>query len=129
MPNRASRRCPRCRKTYTGTDCSTCQGRDQAYRDARPDDASAFYHTSEWARISRGFIRQHPWCVLCAAAGERVPAKVADHHPRSRRQLADDPRIRNPDAWCFLRALCIGHHRTETNRLQPGGFIAHPERY
>lgn len=128
MPNRAAKRCARCRATFTGKRCPTCVGRDAAYQADRADEASGFYHTAEWKRLSGHYLKHHPWCVLCEADGRHEPAKVADHYPKSRRQLLDAG-IRHPDAWRWLRALCMGHHRSETNRLQPGGFIAHPERY
>ena len=123
MPSRAARRCPRCRQTYTGPKCTRCTKRDDAYRAARADDLDRYYSTAEWQRISRHYLNHHPACVLCGA-----PSKVADHYPKSRRQLVAEG-ITNPDTWRRLRPLCIACHRTETNRLQPGGFIRHPERY
>lgn len=128
MPSRAAKRCPRCRQTFTTTVCPTCTVRDQEYRAAHDDGAGEFYHTPEWQRISAHFLKHHPWCVLCQAEGKAEPAKVADHYPVSRRDLIERG-ILNPDTWRRLRPLCMGHHRTETNRLQPGGFIKHPERY
>jgi 5-methylcytosine-specific restriction protein A len=115
MPSRAPRRCPRCRQTYRDR-CLVCVPRDADYQAARTDELDAHY------------LKHHPWCVMCEAEGKAEPARVADHYPTSRRDLIARG-IRHPDAWVRLRPLCMGHHRSETNRLQPGGFIAHPERY
>ena len=128
MPTRAKRRCPRCRRGYSGPVCERCKARDETIREKHDDGAGEFYQTPEWRRISAHFLKHHPLCVLCEAEGKSVPAKVADHYPTSRRDLLAQG-IVYPDAWRRLRPLCLGHHRTETNRLQPGGFIAHPERY
>lgn len=59
------------------------------------------------------FLIDNPACVLCGQL-----ATVADHYPRSRRQLID-AREPNPDDARWLRALCARCHNRETARRQP----------
>jgi 5-methylcytosine-specific restriction protein A len=58
--------------------------------------------------------------VLCAAEGRIIPATVADHHPRSRREL--QAAGLDPDDPAYGRGLCELHHNRHTARAQPGGF-------
>lgn len=63
-------------------------------------------------------LARNPICVLC----RRRPSTVADHHPKSRRQLVQlglDPN--DPKRG---RGLCKPCHDAETARLQPGGWHA-----
>lgn len=61
-------------------------------------------------------------CVLCRDEGKWVLATVADHHPLSRRELAEQGLdADDPDHG---RGLCETHHNRETAVNQPGGFNA-----
>jgi len=68
------------------------------------------------SRFRAGVLARHPVCVLCRAA----PSTVADHFPRSRRELvalgldANDPR--------YGRGLCARCHNRATAARQPGGW-------
>lgn len=64
----------------------------------------------------RAVLTRDPVCVLC----EIRQSTIADHFPRSRRELIDlgmDPN--DPDAG---RGLCKPCHDGETARHQPGGW-------
>jgi 5-methylcytosine-specific restriction protein A len=52
--------------------------------------------------------------------GER--STDADHFPLDRREL--ERRGLDPDDPAYGRGLCGAHHRSETARLQPGGWAA-----
>lgn len=93
--------------------CPRDRGRTR-HDQTRPSAAARGYD-SKWARNSARFLKRNPWCALCGA-----PAKVADHHPHTRRQLlaAGDP---HPDAWHHLRPLCRPCHSRAT-ALHDGGL-------
>lgn len=113
MPTRARRTCPRCRSVLTRPGpCPTCRAR----RDAVAPGTD--YRSTSWTETSRAYLADHPTCSLCGA-----PAKVADHHPISRRQLRRLG-VPDPDAPQHLRALCLSCHGKETARHQPGGWNA-----
>lgn len=111
MPTRARRTCPNCKRVLTTRGpCPICRAR----RDARAPGTNN-YNTSTWMARSAEYLLTHPWCRLC---GKR--AKVADHHPLSRRDL-----IRfglDPDTDDRLRPLCQSCHAKETNKYQGGGL-------
>jgi 5-methylcytosine-specific restriction protein A len=73
-------------------------------------------YDARWRKRRDAFLLIHPRCVLCPE-----PSTVADHFPRSRKQLIRDG-VLDPDADGFLRALCHVCHSRETARLQPGGW-------
>lgn len=116
MPTRAQRRCPRCRKIYTGNACPTCKQRDQNRLVAVRGTSAERGYDLKWARIRAQFLRHHPTCEICGN-----PAKVADHHPVSRKDLVaqGDP---HPDSWDKLRPLCKSCDRREGNAKEPGGW-------
>jgi hypothetical protein len=37
------------------------------------------YDTTEWRRMIKEFIAQHPRCIGCAAIGKQTPATIMDH--------------------------------------------------
>ena len=81
----------------------------------RPTAAQRGYGAA-WQRTRARYLRTHPTCALCPA-----PAQVADHYPRSRRELIAAG-IANPDADQYLRPLCTPCHNRETAKYQPGGW-------
>lgn len=62
--------------------------------------------------------KNHGICVLC----QRAPATVADHWPRSRRDL--EQAGLNPNDPAHGRPLCKPCHDSETATNQPGGWHA-----
>lgn len=89
-----------------GTRCPD-HPRRSPVEDRRPNATDRGYGAG-WRRVRGAFLKAHPRCVLCAG-----PATVADHHPRTRRELeaAGDP---HPDAWRHLRPLCQSCHNRHT---------------
>jgi 5-methylcytosine-specific restriction enzyme A len=71
-----------------------------------------------WYRRRNLYLTRHRWCVLCGR-----PAVIADHWPRSRKQLIRDG-VSDPDADQYLRPVCDPCHRHRTGLDQPGGWRA-----
>lgn len=71
-------------------------------------------------------LKRDKQCVLCKAAAATDPTYVvrastdADHWPVDRRTL--ELRGQNPNHPKHGRGLCGTCHKSETARLQPGGF-------
>jgi len=74
--------------------------------DNRPTSAMRGYSSPTWRRARAVVLRRDPWCVECG----RAPANVADHHPRSRRQLLADG-VSDPDDARHMRGICQPCHR------------------
>lgn len=89
---------------------------------AERPNASARGYDHRWQRKRRRFLRANPACELC---GE--PSEVADHYPRSRKELLAAG-ILDPDQPEYLRPLCTSCHNRETAKHQPGGWAARPSR-
>jgi 5-methylcytosine-specific restriction protein A len=115
MPRRALAPCsrPGCPNLTDSGRCPTCA----AVADAIRGTASQRGYTSRGhQRFRRLVLRRDPTCVLCGTA----IATVADHHPRSRRQLAAAGL--NPDDPAHGRGLCKPCHDRATAQHQPGGW-------
>lgn len=124
MP-RALRVCsvPGCHHTTTSGRCQACTTQaDRARGTARQR------YDSRHDRVFRpGVLKRHPLCV-CETPGHGhtgqclLPSRVADHYPRSRRELIvlgldpNDPQ--------HGRGLCDGCHNRHTATAQPGGWNA-----
>lgn len=67
-------------------------------------------------------LARDPNCVLCLQADRTEPATVADHYPRSRRELVE--RGLDPDDPQHGRGLCSSCHGRATAQHQPGGWNA-----
>lgn len=91
----------------------------------RPTTAQRGYD-ARWQRQRARFLHGK-LCILCLAEGHHVPATVADHHPKSRRELLALG-VPDPDADHLLRPLCARCHNRETAKHQPGGWHARPPR-
>ena len=63
-------------------------------------------------------LTRDPVCVLC----DIRQATVADHYPRSRRELVELGM--DPNDASNGRGLCAPCHSIETVKHQPGGFLA-----
>lgn len=69
-------------------------------------------------RFRRVVLNRDRQCVLC----RRVRSTVADHFPRSRRELV---RLGlDPNDPQYGRGLCTRCHSSETAKRQPGGWNA-----
>lgn len=82
---------------------------------ARPAEDFAFLNTAAWRKLSKVYLRAHPVCECCKAAG-RVPLPPSEHcdHMIGRDQsgaLLD---------WANLLALCKPCHSTKT-RIEAAG--------
>ncbi len=89
--------------------------------EARRGTAAQRGYGSSWTRRRSAFLRrpENVFCRLCQSV-----ATVADHWPRSRRELVAMG-VRDPDAEHRLRPLCAPCHGKETAASQPGGWNAH----
>ncbi|WP_236243141.1 holin [Streptomyces sp. CC228A] len=67
-------------------------------------------------RFRAGVLARDPICVLC----HQAPSVHADHHPLSRRELAEQGA--DPNDPRHGRGLCAPCHNRETARNQPGGW-------
>jgi 5-methylcytosine-specific restriction protein A len=78
------------------------------YRDKRRHAVGRFYDAA-WAASAREFKRQHPFCLGCAAVGQRMPTTIVDHivPHRGDRAKFNDPNNRQP--------ACEWHH----NAIKP----------
>lgn len=116
MPSRPRRPCP-----IPGCPHLVTQGRCPAHTtqaEAIRGSSSERGYDTRWARRRAAYLYTHPWCVLCGQ-----PARAADHHPLSRKELVRR-RETDPDADKHLRPLCVRCHSSETAKHQPGGWNA-----
>jgi len=86
------------------------------------------YGSGHWRTQRRACLRRDPTCAChdvkhghswtCLA-----PSTVADHYPRSRRELVDAG-VPDPDALVNLRGLCASCHSKSTANTpsQQGGW-------
>lgn len=86
------------------------------YREQHPDtrpSAAARGYGATWREIRARHLNRNPWCVDCAAEGQRVRGTHVDHIiPRSRGGT-DEP--------SNLQSLCPRHHSIKT-ATHDGGF-------
>jgi 5-methylcytosine-specific restriction protein A len=75
----------------------------------RPSAARRGYGP-RWRRARAAYLRRHPLCVSCAAAGRLEPATVVDHVVPHR---GDPGLFWNPGNWA---ALCKRCHNRKTAR-------------
>ncbi len=83
---------------------------------ARGSSQDRGYNTPGHRTFRVAVITRDPVCVLCHVA----PSTVADHYPRSRRELV--ALGMNPNDPNAGRGLCKKCHDTETAQHQPGGW-------
>lgn len=102
------------------TDSGRCHQHRREADQARGTATDRGYTSRGHQRFRRGVLRRDPLCVLCTAEDRMIPATVADHHPRSRRELLAAGL--DPDDPAHGRGLCAPCHNRETARLQPGGW-------
>jgi hypothetical protein len=70
------------------------------------------YQGGKWKALRRSFLRQEPWCVMCAREGRRTPATVVDHIA-GHQDPAWQARFYDPDN---LQGLCHAHHNSKGHR-------------
>lgn len=98
------------------TEGSRCQLHRQQARAKRTDNR--VYSTSAHRTFRTAVLARDPICVACHMA----VSTVADHHPRTRRELVA---LRlNPDDPSYGRGLCARCHNAHTARTSPGGWHA-----
>lgn len=71
-----------------------------------------------WPIRRLDYLARNPWCALCPR-----PATIADHWPRTRRQLLT-ARVQDPDDDRYLRPICRPCHNKQTGLNVPGGWHA-----
>lgn len=104
-----------CPTIYEGksTRCPTCQTKaDQA----RGTATHRGYNSAGHQAFRRAVLRRDPICVEC----QQRQSTVADHYPRSRKELIS--LNLNPNNPAYGRGLCATCHNQETARNQPGGW-------
>ena len=84
---------------------------------ARGTSAERGYNSRQWRATRRALLRRDKDCRVCG----QEPATVADHYPRSRKELLEMG-VSDPDALYRLRGLCARCHSKETAKHQPGGW-------
>lgn len=104
--------------------CPTCTTQADRARGTRHQRGYDYKHET---LFRPAVLKADPLCV-CTTEGHghtgqcRMPSTVADHYPRSRKELVAlglnpyDPR--------YGRGLCAGCHNPETAARQPGGWHA-----
>jgi 5-methylcytosine-specific restriction protein A len=73
-----------------------------------------------WQQRRELFLTYRQACALCGAR-----STVADHYPRTRRQLVADG-VADPDAYAYLRPLCRSCHDRHGPRTKNWGNRARP---
>lgn len=107
---------PGCPEIHNGAS-SRCEKHTREAKQAHWDKTRAY--SSRGHRTFRdAVLRREPICVLC----QLRQATVADHHPRSRKEL--ESLLLNPNDPAYGRGLCVPCHNASTARLQPGGWNA-----
>ena len=73
----------------------------------------ALYDTPEWRRLRKAQLAKEPFCRMCARAGRRTKATIADHVIPHR-----------GDVSLFMRgelqSLCSVHHKSDKARIEHG---------
>jgi 5-methylcytosine-specific restriction protein A len=117
---RAKRVCPSkgCTNLTDGGRCADCaRAADRARGTASQRGYRGRGHTR---RFRLGVLHRDRLCVLHLEQGLPVPATVADHWPRSRRELLELGL--DPNDPAHGRGLCTACHNRETAAHQPGGW-------
>jgi 5-methylcytosine-specific restriction enzyme A len=123
MPYRPPSACtvPGCPNLTHSGKCPAHRAAQQRNSDQQRGSAAARgYGSPRWQAIRRAQLDREPACALCG-----LTADVADHYPRSRRDLVAAG-VADPDDLAHLRSLCRSCHSRETARHQPGGWNAQP---
>jgi 5-methylcytosine-specific restriction protein A len=103
---------PGCPTIYDGT-ASRCPAHRRAADKARGNRG---YQSAGHRAFRDAVLARNPVCVICRLA----PSTVADHYPRSRKELITLGL--NPNDPQYGRGLCAADHNRETAIHQPGGW-------
>lgn len=81
-----------------------------------------------WRAARRTVLLRDPLCVCTDQAHGHgaqciAPSSVADHHPRTKRELIAAG-VRDPDHPRHLRGICKPCHDKHTGATSPGGWAA-----
>lgn len=82
---------------------------------ARPSAGGRGYGAA-WRKARVGYLRSHPYCVMCAKQGVRTDATVVDH---IKRHGGDQVLFWAKDNW---QSLCKTHHDS-TKQMQDHGRL------
>jgi 5-methylcytosine-specific restriction enzyme A len=82
---------------------------------ARPS-AQARGYGGAWQKARAGFLRSHPWCVMCTAQGRRTTASHVDH---IKPHKGDQTLFWTPSNW---QGLCAWHHNREKQQIERRGY-------
>lgn len=82
-----------------------------------------------WAAASRGYLQQHPLCVMCEQQGIRSAASVVDHiipHRLKAALKSNDPVAIKAAQRLFWdkknwQSLCNPHHSSTKQRMEKRG--------
>ncbi|GAB3125891.1 5-methylcytosine-specific restriction protein A [Leifsonia psychrotolerans] len=108
-----------CPKLYPSTEGSRCHThRVQADRARGTSTERGYNSTGHTKRFRPSVLERDPICVLCQVA----QSTVADHYPRSRKELTD--LHMDPNDPKHGRGLCKPCHDASTAQHQPGGWNA-----
>lgn len=107
-----------CPTLYPASEGSRCPTHRKAADRARGTASDRGYNTPGHHAFRAAVLTRDPICVLC----HRALSTVADHYPRSRKELIELGL--NPNDPAAGRGLCKPCHDTETAHNQPGGFNA-----
>jgi 5-methylcytosine-specific restriction enzyme A len=96
-----------------------CDAHTKSADRARGTAAQRGYGREHQTRFREGVLARDPYCVV---RGPRctLTSTVADHWPRSRRELVDAGA--DPNEPTHGRGVCHTCHATETAKHQPGGW-------
>lgn len=113
MPNRPADRCGRCGQPKRGR-CRRCLTQTRKLTDNRRGDATTRGYGAEHRdRFRKAVLERDTWCK-CG----KHRATVADHYPRSRREL--EAAGLDPNDPQYGRGLCPSCHNKHTAQSQPG---------
>lgn len=117
MPNKPKRPCgkPGCRELTEGRYCELHRKQLQMQEQKRRGTAHERGYDGKWRTERAKFLREHPLCRECEAAGFLVAATVVDHITPHK---GDKQLFWRRSNW---QPLCETHHNRKT-ALEDGGF-------
>jgi len=107
-----------CPTIFPRDEGSRCPAHRRAADKARGSATDRGYTSKGHRSFRNQTLARDPICVLCGLA----QSTVADHHPRSRKEL--QALGMNPNDPSYGRGLCESCHNKETAQHQPGGWHA-----
>ena len=105
-----------CPTLYPSTEGSRCQAHRRQADKARGTATERGYTSRGHRYFRNAVLTRDPICVTC----DLSESTVADHYPRSRKELLELGL--NPNDPAYGRGLCANCHNAETAQHQPGGW-------